>query len=180
LKKTGGFFMVDSLKAFIRDVPDFPKPGIIFKDITPLLQDKKAFNDVINLLVERYKDQRIEKIVGIDARGFIFAAALAYALETGMVPVRKVNKLPYETFKKTYELEYGTDAVEIHKDAINKGERVIIIDDLLATGGTLAASCQLVEQLGADIVEVVTLIELTFLAGREKLKKYKFYSMMEY
>ncbi len=172
--------MNENLKQYIRDIPDFPKPGIIFKDITTLLKDKTIFNQVINHLTERYKDQKIDKVVGVEARGFIFAGALAYALGAGMIPVRKKNKLPSDTLSETYQLEYGTDTVEIHKDAIEKGERVIVIDDLLATGGTLAATCRLVEKLGAEIVEVPTLIELGFLSGRDLLKKYKYYTMIVY
>jgi len=172
--------MLKELEAYIRDVPDFPKPGIIFKDITPLLNDKQAFKRVIDLLAERYKDKGIQKVVGVDARGFIFASALAYAIGAGMVPVRKKNKLPYETLKETYELEYGTDTVEIHKDALEKGERTVVVDDLLATGGTLAATCRLVDKLGADIVEVVTIIELSFLSGKDKLNKYNYYTMISY
>jgi adenine phosphoribosyltransferase len=172
--------MLKDLKTFIRDIPDFPKPGIIFKDITPLLKDKDAFRQVIDTLFERYKDKKIAKIVGIDARGFIFASALAYALGAGMIPVRKKNKLPYETITQTYDLEYGTDAVEIHKDALEKGERVVVLDDVLATGGTLSATCELVGKLGAQIVEVVTVIELSFLSGRDKLNKYNYFSMIKY
>ena len=172
--------MFEEIRGYIRDVPDFPKPGIMFKDITPLLQDKKMFRQVIDFMAERYMDKRIEKVVGIDARGFIFAGALAYTIGAGMIPVRKEKKLPHETLKEMYELEYGTDVVEIHKDALRKGERVVVIDDLLATGGTLSATCQLVKKLEAEIVEVITLIELEFLSGRKKLEKYPYYSMIQY
>jgi len=172
--------MADDLKKYIRDVPDFPKPGIIFKDITPLLDNGKAFKKVIATLAKRYKNQGVQKIVAVDARGFIFGAALAHALGTGFVPIRKKGKLPYKTLQETYNLEYGTDTVEIHQDAIVKGERVVVLDDVLATGGTLAATCRLVEKLDAEIVEVATIIELCFLKGREKLRKYKYYSMIVY
>ena len=172
--------MTEEIRKLIRDIPDFPKPGIIFKDITPLLKDPKAFRRVIDILAERYSDKNIDKVVGIESRGFIFASALAYALNCGMIPVRKENKLPHETLKETYDLEYGTDAIEIHKDAIDKGDRIVVIDDLMATGGTLAASCRLVSMLEADIVEVVTMIELRFLEGREKLKDFNFHSMIVY
>lgn len=172
--------MIEEIKKYIRDIPDFPKQGIIFKDITPLLSDKIMFNKVINLIADRYRDKEIAKVIGVDARGFIFAAALAHALNAGMVPVRKKNKLPFDTYQETYELEYGTDTVEIHTDAVNEGERVVIVDDLLATGGTLAATCKLVERFGAEIVEVITLVELGFLTGREKLNKYNFHSLIIY
>jgi len=170
----------EDLKPYIRDIPDFPKPGIIFKDITTLLKDKDAFKQVIDFLADRYKDRDIRKVVGIEARGFIFAAALAHAIGAGMIPVRKEKKLPHETIKEIYELEYGTDVVEIHTDAVEEGEKVVVIDDLLATGGTLRATCQLVDKLKADIVEVVTLIELGFLNGRDKLKDYNYFSMIVY
>ncbi|MCX7000325.1 MAG: adenine phosphoribosyltransferase [Candidatus Sumerlaeota bacterium] len=171
---------MEDLKKYIRDIPDFPKPGVIFKDITTLLKDKNAFNRVIDMLIRRYKGKGIEKVVGVEARGFIFGAALAHALKVGFIPVRKEKKLPHETLKEIYELEYGTDTVEIHKDAIQKGEKVVVLDDLLATGGTLGATCRLVEKLGGDIFEVVTIIELSFLSGREKLKNYRYYSMIVY
>jgi adenine phosphoribosyltransferase len=166
------------LLTFIRDIPDFPKPGIIFKDITPLLNNPEAFKAAIDQLASRYAGKRIDKIVGIEARGFIFAGALAYRLGTGMVPVRKKGKLPYKTLSETYELEYGTDTMEIHEDAIKPGDRVLVLDDLIATGGTLAATCRLVEKLGGSIVEVAILIELSFLNGRAKVKEYPYFTLL--
>ncbi len=168
---------MDLLK-FIRDIPDFPKPGIIFKDITPLLNNPEAFKASIEQLASRYAGTRIDKIVGIEARGFIFAGALAYRLGTGMVPVRKKGKLPYKTLSETYELEYGTDTMEMHEDAIKPGDHVLVLDDLIATGGTLAATCRLVEKLGGSIVEVAILIELSFLNGREKVKEYPYFTLL--
>lgn len=164
----------------IRDVPDFPKPGIMFKDITPLLGHAEAFRSVIQQLAERYRDKQISKIIGIESRGFIFAAALAYELGAGMVPVRKVGKLPAKCIRETYDLEYGTDSVEIHEDALSPGDRVLVLDDVIATGGTLAASCRLAQLLKAEIVEVATVIELTFLPGREKLGGLPFFSLLKY
>ena len=167
------------LLTFIRDIPDFPKPGIIFKDITPLLNNPEAFKASIEQLASRYAGTRIDKIVGIEARGFIFAGALAYRLGTGMVPVRKKGKLPYKTLSETYELEYGTDTMEMHEDAIKPGDHVLVLDDLIATGGTLAATCRLVEKLGGSIVEVAILIELSFLNGREKVKEYPYFTLLK-
>ncbi len=172
--------MIDEFRGFIRDIPDFPKPGIMFKDITPLLQNRVIFRKVIDHLAERYLDRGISKVVGVDARGFIFSAALAYAIGAGMVPVRKEKKLPHKTIKEIYELEYGSDIVEIHVDAIDRGEPVLVVDDLLATGGTLGATCQLVQKLGGNIVEVMTLIELSFLDGRKKLHNLPYYSVITY
>jgi len=166
------------LLTFIRDIPDFPKPGIIFKDITPLLNNPEAFKAAIDQLASRYAGKRIDKIVGIEARGFIFAGALAYRLGTGMVPVRKKGKLPYKTLSETYELEYGTDTMEMHEDAIKPGDHVLVLDDLIATGGTLAATCRLVEKLGGSIVEVAILIELSFLNGRAKVKEYPYFTLL--
>ncbi len=166
------------LLTFIRDIPDFPKPGIIFKDITPLLNNPAAFKAAIEQLASRYAGTRIDKIVGIEARGFIFAGALAYRLGAGMVPVRKKGKLPYKTLSETYELEYGTDTMEMHEDAIKPGDHVLVLDDLIATGGTLAATCRLVEKLGGSIVEVATLIELSFLNGRAKVKEYPYFTLL--
>ncbi len=167
-------------KQFIRDIPDFPQPGIIFKDITPLLKDKKAFKSCIQHFVRRYKTSKIDKVVGIEARGFLFAGALGYALNFGVVPIRKPGKLPYKTIRETYSLEYGTDAIEMHQDAIKPGEKILLFDDVLATGGTLAAAARLIEQLGGEIAEIATLIELTFLNGREKLNKYNYYTLIKY
>ena len=161
---------METLKSVIRDIPDFPKEGIIFKDIAPLLSDPVSFQKVIDTLKTRYKDKRIGRVVGVEARGFIFASALAYALGSGVVMVRKPGKLPHKTYQKTYSLEYGEDNVEIHQDAFQNGQRVIIIDDVLATGGTLSACIDLVRSnFHVDLVEVAFLIELDFLSGRKKL-----------
>jgi adenine phosphoribosyltransferase len=160
---------VDTLAAAIRDVPDFPKQGIVFKDITPVLGDPELFASAVDLLADRYADRGLDRIAAIEARGFILGAAMAYRLGVGLVPIRKKGKLPYDALEASYDLEYGTATVEIHTDAIRKGERVLLVDDLLATGGTAAASAGLIERLGGTIVEIVFLIELTFLKGREKL-----------
>lgn len=164
----------------IRNVPDFPKKGIGFKDITTLLKDADAFHQAIDELTRPYEDQKIDLVVGVEARGFIFAAAVAYKLGAGVVPVRKPGKLPAATSRKEYDLEYGKDAVEIHKDAIQPGQNVLVIDDLLATGGTVAATLALVQESGGKVVGVCFLIELDFLHGREKLKDYPVYSIIHY
>lgn len=171
---------MNDLKNTIRDIPDFPKKGIIFKDITTLLQDAKSFAGMIDQIANRYIAQRIEKVVGVEARGFIIGSALAYRLGAGVVLVRKPGKLPSETFSKTYELEYGTDTLEIHKDAIKPGERVLIADDLLATGGTAAAVVDMVTQLQGEIVECCFMSELTFLDGRKRLPEGKVYSLLQF
>jgi adenine phosphoribosyltransferase len=173
---------MESVKQIIRDVPDFPKKGIIFKDITPLLGDPVAFQKTINALKDRYADKPVDAVVGVEARGFIFASALAYALGTGVVMVRKPGKLPYKTFQETYSLEYGTDTVEIHQDALRSGQNIIVIDDVLATGGTLSATLDLIRKnfKNINILEAVFLIELDFLKGREKLKDTPIYSMIHY
>lgn len=168
------------LRQLIRDIPDFPKKDIVFKDITPLLKDREGFNQAVEEIAYRYKDERIDLIVGIEARGFILAGALGYRLKTGMIPVRKKNKLPYQTNKITYQLEYGTDTLEIHKDAIGPGDKVLIVDDLLATGGTVEAVIKLVEDMGGRIVEIAFFIELTFLKGRERLKNYPMFSLIKF
>ncbi|MGI8907271.1 MAG: adenine phosphoribosyltransferase [Candidatus Sumerlaeaceae bacterium] len=168
------------LKDYIRDVPDFPKPGILFKDITTLLRDGAAFHHTIDVLSDRYRGRGIQRVVGIEARGFIFASALAYAMGIGMVPVRKVGKLPSHRVSQTYDLEYGTDCVEIHSDAIENGEKVLVVDDLIATGGTLAATCDLIEQVGGVIEEVACIIELTFLPWKEKLGDRKVFTLVQY
>lgn len=171
---------MDDLKLTIRDIPDFPKKGIIFKDITTLLQDAKSFTRMIDMIANRYIGQRIDKVVGVEARGFLIGAALAYKLGAGVVLVRKPGKLPSETFSKTYDLEYGTDTLEIHKDAIKPGEKILIADDLLATGGTVAAVVDMVSQLGGDIVECCFMTELEFLDGRKKLPEGKVYSLLQF
>ena len=165
---------------FIREIPDFPKPGILFKDITPLLGNPTAFHKVIDEFALRYKLEAIDAVVGIDARGFIFASALAYRLGISFVPIRKSGKLPFDKYEVTYDLEYGSDTVAIHRDAFSKGSRVLICDDLLATGGTLAASVSLIEKLEGHIVGVAVLIELTELNGREKVPDYDIFSLIEY
>ncbi len=172
--------IVEELKNSIRDIPDFPRKGILFKDITTLLKDGGKFQGAIDCLVERYKGKKIDKVVSIEARGFIFGSAMAYKLGAGLVPVRKKGKLPYETNKVDYQLEYGTDSLEIHKDAINPGDKVLLVDDLLATGGTMSAVSGLIEKMGGKIVETAFLIELTFLKGRERLKGRQVFSLIEF
>jgi adenine phosphoribosyltransferase len=164
----------------IRNVPDFPKSGIQFKDITPLLADARLFSGSIDLLIERFEPGMVDAVVGIDARGFIFAAAAAVKLQAGFVPVRKKGKLPFQTHEQEYALEYGTATIAVHVDALKPGSRVLLIDDLLATGGTAAAAAALVQRLGARILEISFLIELGFLAGREKLKGYPVRSVVVY
>ena len=173
---------MDTVKKFIRDIPDFPKKGIVFKDITPLLADAAAFGKTINTLKERYSDKQVDTVVGVEARGFIFASALAYALNAGTTMVRKPGKLPYKTYRETYSLEYGTDTIEIHQDAFQEGERIILIDDVLATGGTLGATINLIRNnfKNVEIEEVAFLIELDFLNGREKLKGTPIHSLIHY
>jgi adenine phosphoribosyltransferase len=172
--------MHDPLKAAIRDVPDFPIKGILFKDITPVLQDGKLFRQAVDSIADRHKGKNIGAVVGIDARGFIFAGAVAYKLGIGLVPVRKKGKLPYKTVVTSYTLEYGSETSEMHVDAIKKGDNVIIVDDLLATGGTAMAAATLVKQLGGNIAEIDFLIELGFLKGRERLKDYNVFSAITY
>jgi len=171
---------VKALSACIRDIPDFPKKGIIFKDITTLLHNKKAFKTSIDLLAKKFKGKKIDYVVSVESRGFIFGAALAYKLGAGFVPVRKKGKLPSRTKSVTYELEYGTDTLEIHDDAIKDNSRVLIVDDLLATGGTLEAVIKLVKTFSASIVGIAFLIELKFLHGRDKLKGHTVYSLIQY
>lgn len=168
------------LKKHIRSIPDFPKKGILFKDITTLLKNKKAFKKSIDDLAKILKNKKIDYIVAAESRGFIFAGALSYKLGCGFIPVRKPGKLPYKTYQHTYSLEYGSDSLEIHQDAFPKKSRVIILDDLLATGGTALALISLAEKLKANIVGVVFLIELTGLSGKEKLKKYPVYSLLKF
>jgi adenine phosphoribosyltransferase len=164
----------------IRDVPDFPQKGIVFKDITTLLQDGDAFHQALDQIVKKYLDVAIDKVMGIESRGFIFGGVLAYILGCGFVPARKPGKLPALTIREEYTLEYGSSALEIHQDNINKGDRVLIVDDLLATGGTALAAAKLVEKLGGEVVAIEFLIELGFLNGREKLLKYPLHSLIVY
>jgi len=168
------------LQQAIRDIPDFPRPGIVFKDITPLLGNGLLFAKTIDLLADRYQEQKIDTVLGIESRGFIVGAALAYRLGAGFCIVRKPGKLPYETHRASYELEYGTDTLEIHTDAIRPQARVLIADDLIATGGTAAATAQLVSRLGGTVVECAFVIELAFLKGREKLKPHAVFSILQY
>jgi len=170
----------DGLKKLIREVPDFPKKGILFYDITTLLKDKLAFARLIDALSEHYIGKEIDLVLGMEARGFIFGPALAYRLNAGFVPVRKPGKLPAETVNISYELEYGSNSLEVHKDAIKKGERVLIVDDLLATGGTAGATAKLASGLGAQIAGLAFVVELDFLRGREKLAKYDVFSLLHY
>ena len=170
----------DGLKRLIREVPDFPKKGILFYDITTLLKDKLGFARLIDLLSANYIGKEIDLVLGMEARGFIFGPALAYRLNAGFVPVRKPGKLPAETVKISYELEYGSNALEIHKDAIGKGQRVLIVDDLLATGGTAVATAKLANGLGAKIAGLAFVVELDFLKGREKLANYDVFSLLHY
>jgi adenine phosphoribosyltransferase len=170
----------DRLKKLIREVPDFPKKGILFYDITTLLKDKLGFARLIDALSEHYIGKDIDLVLGMEARGFIFGPALAYRLNAGFVPVRKPGKLPAETVKISYELEYGSNALEVHKDAVQKGQRILIVDDLLATGGTAVATADLASQLGAHIAGLGFVVELDFLKGREKLGKYDVFSLLHY
>lgn len=168
------------LKAIIRDVPDFPKKGIIFKDITPLLADPGAFSEMIRHFAAQFKGAGITKVLGIEARGFLLAAPIAIELGAGLIPVRKKGKLPYKTVAATYALEYGTDTLEMHEDAVKAGEKVLIVDDVLATGGTAAAVCALIEKLGGKVAGVAMMIELEFLKGRAKLGDRPLYSLIKY
>ena len=170
----------DGLKKLIREVPDFPKKGILFYDITTLLKDKLGFALLIDALSEHYIGKEIDLVLGMEARGFIFGPALAYRLNAGFVPVRKPGKLPAETVKVSYELEYGSNSLEVHKDAIRKGDRVLIVDDLLATGGTAVATAELASGLGAQIAGLAVVVELDFLRGRERLGDYDVFSLLHY
>ena len=172
--------MVEQLKKSIRDVPDFPKKGILFKDITTLCKDAAMFQRTVDLLSHRYMGKGVELVVGIEARGFIVGAALAYKLGAGVILVRKPGKLPYKTHKASYKLEYGEDTLEVHQDSIEKGQNVVIADDLLATGGTASAVVQLVAGMGANIIECSFIIELEELRGREKLAPYPVFSLIQY
>ena len=171
---------LERAKQLIRDIPDFPQQGIVFKDITPLLADENAFSSVIDLIVVHYGRGNIDKVVGIEARGFILASPVAYHFGAGFVPVRKEGKLPWDTDREEYDLEYGTAVLEIHRDAIRPGERVLIVDDVLATGGTARATAQLVERLGGKVMGIACLIELSFLDGRKAVADYDFFSLITY
>ena len=170
----------NQLKKLIREVPDFPKKGILFYDITTLLKDKTGFSTLIDLFSENYIGKQVDLVLGMEARGFIFGPALAYRLNAGFVPVRKPGKLPAETAKVSYDLEYGSNCLEIHRDAIQKGQRVLIVDDLLATGGTAVATTQLVRELGGTVAGLGFVVELDFLKGREKLSDYDVFSLLHY
>ncbi len=172
--------LVDEIKSLMRSIPDFPKPGILFYDITTVLENGPAFGRIVEHLKDRYADRSIDRFIGIESRGFIFAAPIAYALGAGLSLVRKPGKLPYETKREEYELEYGTDAIEMHVDTVKPGQKVVIVDDLLATGGTAEATLKLVEKLGADLVEIVFLVELAGLNGRERLGDTPVYSVVTY
>ncbi len=168
------------LKETIRSIPDWPIKGVIFRDLTTLMQNPQAFKESCDILYERYKDMDIDKIVGIDARGFVFGAVLAYKLGIGFVPVRKKGKLPWKTSQETYSLEYGEDTLEIHDDAVENGEKVIIVDDLIATGGTVGATVKLVKKLGADIIECAFIVELPDLKGRDQIQDCKVFSITQF
>lgn len=171
---------MDDLKKLIRDVPDFPKPGIIFKDVTPLLQSPEGLREVVKVLAERYAGERIDKVIGIESRGFIFGAPLALRMGIGFVPVRKAGKLPWTKISQEYVLEYGKDRIEIHADALKPAERVLVVDDLLATGGTAQAVCHLVEKMEARVAGVAFVVELDFLNGRDKLQGRDIFSIIHY
>jgi len=172
--------MTDALKAKIRDIKDFPRKGIVFKDITPLLEDPRAFNMAINLLADRYIGRRIDRVVGVEARGFILGAALAYKLNAGLILIRKPGKLPAETLQVDYELEYGVDKLEMHRDAWDPGLQVVLVDDVIATGGTIGAAIDLMQKMQCKIVEVVFLIELCALGGRRRLQDHNVFSLLQY
>jgi adenine phosphoribosyltransferase len=170
----------EDLRAKIREIPDFPKPGILFYDITTLLKDAAAFKESVDLMLEPYKDEHVDLVVGMESRGFIFSAPMAYQLDAGLVPVRKLGKLPAETVTVEYALEYGSNTLEIHRDAINPGQRVLIVDDLLATGGTVGGTIELVERLQGEVVGLAFLVELDFLKGRDRLKGRRVTSVIKY
>jgi adenine phosphoribosyltransferase len=170
----------DDLRARIREIPDFPKPGILFYDITTLLKDPEAFRASIDLLTEPFEDKKVDIVVGMESRGFIFSAPMSYQLRAGLVPVRKLGKLPAETVSVEYALEYGTNTLEIHKDAIQPGQRVLIVDDLLATGGTVNGTVELVQRLKGEVVGLAFLVELLFLKGRERLQGHDIHSVIQY
>ncbi|HEX2078645.1 MAG TPA: adenine phosphoribosyltransferase [Longimicrobium sp.] len=171
---------MEHLKALIRDVPDFPLPGILFRDVTPLLRDPGGLKQVVDAFADRYRGRGIQVVAGIESRGFLFGAPLALALGVGFVPIRKLGKLPAEKISREYALEYGTNALEMHRDAVEPGERVLLIDDLLATGGTARAAAALIEELGGQLAEVAFVIELAFLNGRSALDGYSVHALLEY
>ena len=168
------------IKSKVRSIPNWPIKGVIFRDITTLLQDPKAFKEICQIFYNRYANEKVDKIVGIDARGFLFGSVLAYELGIGFIPIRKKGKLPYKTISESYTLEYGEETIEIHEDAIDRGDRIVIIDDLMATGGTIAASAALVEKLGGDILECAFVIELPDLKGREKMGDRNLFAILEF
>jgi adenine phosphoribosyltransferase len=168
------------LKKYIRDIPDFPQKGVMFRDITTLTKEPKAFKYVIDAIVNRYKNKQIDKVVSVEARGYIFGGVIAYLLNCGFVPVRKPGKLPAEILSKEYTLEYGSNTIEIHRDAIEEGEQILVFDDLLATGGTVLATCQLIEQLGGTVVGCGFITKLTYLHGDDTLKDYEVFSLVDY
>jgi adenine phosphoribosyltransferase len=170
----------DWLKQHIRDIPDFPKEGVVFKDITPLLADKKAFSYTIDAIAHHFDRDEVDKVLGIEARGFMVAAPLAYRFTAGLIPVRKRGKLPWQVESEEYELEYGTDLLEMHRDAINAGERILIVDDVLATGGTARATARLTERCGGKVAGIATIMELAFLHGRKAISDYEFFSLISY
>lgn len=170
----------ETLRAKIREIPDFPKPGILFYDITTLLKDPDAYREAIGLMLEPYRDERVDLVVGMESRGFIFSSPMAYELKTGLVPVRKLGKLPADTLTVEYALEYGSNTLEIHRDAIQPGQRVLIVDDLLATGGTVRGTIELVERLKGEVVGLAFLVELEFLNGRQRLEGRKVTSVVKY
>ena len=171
---------VEEIRGLIRDVPDFPEPGIVFKDITPVLADPLAFSTITDLIVVHFGRGNVDKVVGIEARGFILASPVAYHFGAGFVPIRKKGKLPWETVGAEYELEYGAATLELHRDAVKPGERVLIVDDVLATGGTAAAAASLVEEIGGDVCGIACLIELDFLHGRDKVADHELYTLIHY
>ncbi|MEX2278752.1 MAG: adenine phosphoribosyltransferase [Acidimicrobiia bacterium] len=172
--------MVESIRALIREIPDYPKPGVLFYDITPVLGDGPAFSDLLRRMVDPHRDAGITKVAGIEARGFTLAAPIARMLGAGFIPVRKPGKLPYDTNRRTYDLEYGTDALEVHVDAAGPDDRVLLVDDVIATGGTAAAAAALLGELGSDVVGLSVFIELTFLNGRDRLGDLPLHALLEY
>jgi adenine phosphoribosyltransferase len=172
--------IMDTIKKTIRTIPHFPKKGIMFRDITTLLKDAAALRETIDALVKRYQERSIDVVAGIESRGFIIGGAMAYLLGKGFIPIRKPGKLPAETYRVEYELEYGSDAIEMHKDAVTRGAQVLIVDDLLATGGTMKAACEVVEKAGGEVVECAFIVDLPDLKGREQLKDYQVFTLVEF